>query len=404
MRGAFFVLAFLIGVTPAWAQDGGSLYAQHCGRCHDLGLPRTPSRSVLGGLAPEQIVSALENGTMRAQGAERTAAERRAIAAFLTGKAVGDTPPPPPLRMCASGGSFSTSGPQWNGWGVSLANNRLQSDGAAGLTARDIPRLKLKWAFAFAGDASAAVQPSIVGGRVFVGSAPGRVFALSLQEGCAHWTFDADAQVRTAVAVGDVGGTIAAFFGDVGGNVYSVEAATGRLRWKRRADTHPLARVSGTPVLHAGRLYVPVSSIEEVVGSDPKYSCCTFRGSVAALDAATGEVAWRTYVIAQEPKPTRKNKVGTQLMGPSGGAIWSSPTVDPATGSIYVATGDSYSDPAADTSDAVMALDLKTGAIKWARQMTAGDAWNLACVSAATRPIVRTRKVRTSTSARRPFS
>ena len=154
------------------------------------------------------------------------------------------------------------------------------------------------------------------------------------------------------------------------------------LRWKRKVDEHPLARVTGTPKLHEGRLYVPVSSAEEFVAADPKYPCCTFRGSVVALDAASGEVAWKTYVIPDQPKPTRTNKIGTQLYGPSGAAIWSSPTVDEKTGTIYVATGDSYSDPVAATSDAIIALDAKTGTIKWSQQMTSGDAFNLACVGA----------------------
>ncbi len=361
--------------------EGGALYAQHCSRCHDLGLLRAPTRRVLRELSPERILASLENGTMRTQGAERTPEERRAIAAFLTGKAVGETPPPPPLRMCSSTASVDMSTRQWNGWGLSLANDRHQPGVQAGLTATSVPRLRVKWAFGFAGDASAAVQPSVVGGRVFVASVPGRVYALDLRDGCVFWTFDADTMVRTAVDVGTADGATAAFFGDIGGNVYSVDANTGRLRWKRHVDDHPAARVTGTPKLHAGRLYVPVSSIEELVGADPKYPCCTFRGSVVALDAATGEVAWKAYVIPEAPKPTRKNKVGTQLFGPSGAAIWSSPTIDEKTSTLYVATGDSYSDPAAETSDAIVALDLKTGALKWARQMTSGDAFNLACGS-----------------------
>ena len=252
------LFVFLMMSASAHAQagaDGGALYAQHCARCHDLGLPRTPTRHVLNGLAPERIVSALESGTMRAQGAERTADERRAIAAFLTGKAVGDTPAPPPLRMCATASTLAPSGPQWNGWGASFANDRFQR--GAGLSASDVPRLKVKWAFGFAGDASAAVQPSIVGGRVYVASVPGRSYALDLREGCAVWRFADDIMGLTAVDVGDAGGILAEFFGDVAGNVYSIDANTGQLRWKRHVDEHPIARVTGTPRLYAGRLYVP---------------------------------------------------------------------------------------------------------------------------------------------------
>ena len=377
MRRAALALALLLSAASVHAQDGAALYSQFCAGCHDRGLARTPSRRTLSELDPQRIVTALETGTMRLQGADRPPAERRAIAAFLTGKAVGDVPAPTPLRMCRTAAPRVSGVSQWKGWGTTPGNDRFQR--TAGFTPADVSRLKVKWVFGFSGNGSAAVQPSIMGDRVFVASAPGRVYMLDLVDGCTRWTFDADAMVRTAVDVGDAGGAEAAFFGDVGGNVYSVDASTGVLRWKRHVEDHPVARVTGTPKLHAGRLYVPVSSVEEVVGADPKYSCCTFRGSVVALDAATGEVVWKTYVIPEPPKPTRTNKVGTQLFGPSGAAIWSSPTIDEKTGTIYVATGDSYSDPAADTSDAVLALDSRTGAIKWARQLTSGDAFNLAC-------------------------
>jgi polyvinyl alcohol dehydrogenase (cytochrome) len=378
MRHAGCVLVLVLFAASARGQDGAGLYAQRCAQCHDTGLPRTPTRRVLNGLAPERILSALETGTMRTQGAQLTAEERRAIAAFLTGKPVGDTPAPPPLKTCSTTLS-GTGASTWNGWGVTLSNDRFQRDAAANLTAADVPRLKVKWAFGFPGDRAAAVQPSIAGRRVFVASVPGRVYALDLKEGCVYWTFDADTQVRTAVEVGDAGGVAAAFFGDVGGTVYSVDASTGRLRWRRHVDDHPVTRVTGTPKLYGARLYVPVSSVEEFAAADPHYPCCTFRGSVVALDAGTGEVVWKTYVIADPPKPTRTNKLGTQLYGPSGAAIWSSPTIDEKTSALYVGTGDSYSDPPAATSDAIVALDLKTGAIKWSQQMTANDAYNLAC-------------------------
>jgi polyvinyl alcohol dehydrogenase (cytochrome) len=138
---------------------------------------------VLRALPPEQIVAALETGSMRIQGEARTADERRAIAAFLTGRAVGDTPAPPPLSMCAGAAPAAGGGPEWNGWGVTLANDRFQREAAANLKASDVPRLKVKWAFGFAGDLAAAVQPSVVGGRVLVASVPGRVYALDLQTG-----------------------------------------------------------------------------------------------------------------------------------------------------------------------------------------------------------------------------
>jgi polyvinyl alcohol dehydrogenase (cytochrome) len=127
-----------------------------------------------------------------------------------------------------------------------------------------------------------------------------------------------------------------------------------------------------------------LSSSEEGVGAQPGYECCTFRGSVVALDAANGDEVWRTYMIAEPATRRTKNAEGTQLWGPSGAAVWSSPTIDEQTNSVYVATGDGYSAPAAPMTDAIVALDLSTGAIRWSTQTTAGDAFNMACGSTNT--------------------
>ena len=376
--GAMFVVWL---AAPVCAQDGAVLYSQHCSVCHDGGVVRAPARRALSEMTPEHIVASLENGLMRAQGTARTADEKRAIAVFLTGKPLGTMVAPVTAPRCTRPAAAFSSAPSgaWSDWSATPANDRYQA--RPGLTAADVPKLKVKWAFGFAGDTSAAVQPTIVDGRVFVGSASGRVYALSLAEGCAYWTFDADAQVRTAIMVGRERGSAAptVFFADVAANIYSVDAATGQLRWKKKGDEHPIARITGTPKFLDGRLYVPVSSLEELASADPKYPCCTFRGSIVALDASNGTQIWRTLMIAEAPKPTTKNTAGTQLYGPSGAAVWSSPTVDVARKTIYIGTGDSYSQPAAPTADAIVALDLDTGKIKWVSQLTSGDAWNLAC-------------------------
>src|SRR5437899_2712475 len=308
------------------AQDGSELYAMHCTRCHDSGMPRVPSRTAVAQLAPERIVAALETGTMREQGAALNDAERRAIAVFVTGRALGSLAPPPSPPRCADAAtplSMRPTDPSWNAWGAGSANNRFQTAASAGLTPAQIPTLQRKWAFGFAADLMAAAQPAVIGGRVFVGSTSGRVFALNLRTGCTYWMFDADTMVRTAISIGDGGGRLLAHFGDIHANAYAVDASTGALVWKRKVDEHAAARITGAPTLHAGRLYVPVSSAEEAIGASPQYECCTFRGSVVALDASTGSVLWKTYIIPDPPKATRTNKVGTQLYGPSGAAIWS---------------------------------------------------------------------------------
>ena len=222
-------------------------------------------------------------------------------------------------------------------------------------------------------------QPTIAGNRLFVGSADGTVCALDAATGCTHWTFKAGAAVRTAMSVGPIGAAWAVYFGDLAGYAYAVDAATGALVWKTRIDPHPAARITGAPALAGGRIYVPASSSEEAFAANGTYACCTFRGSVSALDAATGTVIWKAYTIPEAPKPTRKNRLDVPLTGPSGAAVWSSPTVDLDKGIVFVTTGDSYSEPVAATSDAFVAFDLKSGALLWSRQITTGDAFTVDC-------------------------
>jgi polyvinyl alcohol dehydrogenase (cytochrome) len=317
----------------------------------------------------------------------RTAAEHRAIAEFVTGKSFGqalDTAPSRQAMCTATPGDFTNplAGPLWNGWGVNTSNTRYQDRAMAGFTAAEVSRLKLKWAFGFPGDVGADAQPTIVGGRVFIGSQSGNVYSLSAATGCVHWFFQAPAAVRAAITIGRIetnsGPRYAAFVGDRAANVYAFDAANGQLLWKTNVDNFPLARVTGSPTFHNGRLYVGVASGEEGAGAAPGYECCRFRGSLVALNAATGEQIWKTYTI-EEPRPTKNNSSGTQMWGPSGAPIWTSPAIDVQRNAVYVTTGDNYSDPPTSSSDAFMALDLDSGKVLWSRQTTASDAWNTAC-------------------------
>ena len=137
--------------------------------------------------------------------------------------------------------------------------------------------------------------------------------------------------------------------------------------------------------MHDGRLYVPVSSLEVSVAGNPRYECCTSSGAVAALDAATGDVLWYHRVIPGYPEETGQNGAGTTTWGPSGAAVWSSPTIDPARGLLYAGTGENLTHPTTESSDAILALDLETGELAWSFQATAGDAFNMACTQATNR-------------------
>ena len=380
---------FLLSAGPSIVQaaqkpDGAQLFREHCAACHAAGGARAPDPTVLANKTPQAILASLRSGTMVIQGYMLTDEERRAIAEFLTGKPLGEPTLMPPSAFCSSGSAElgnPLAGPRWNGWGVDLANSRFQPAAMAGLRAEQVRRLEVKWAFGYPDADFAFSHPTVSGGRVFVGSITGGVYSLDAASGCIDWSYQTSAAVRSAISLGERvdGAPYVAYLGDLRANVYALDAATGELIWKKRIEEHPPARITGSPVLHDGRLYVPVSSMEEVAAVNPAYACCTFRGSVVALDARTGEQIWKTHTIPDSPRPTGENAFGNQIWGPSGAAVWSAPTLDLERQRIYVATGNNYSNPPASTSDAVLALDMETGDLLWSRQLTEADSWNMAC-------------------------
>ena len=350
------VVCLLMLCASGAAQDGSELFRNNCSTCHRSGSPtQAPLPETLRRLPAQAIVAALETGKMRSQGSQLNAAQRSVIAKYL-----GTSENPeviPPSATCSASIQPRMGAGSWKGWGADPGNTRFQTAKAAGLTREDVPKLKLKWAFGFPGVATAFASPSVFGGRVFVGSADGTVYSLNAQTGCIFWTFKAAEGVRTAIIIANNGQ--AAYFGDLQGNMYALNAATGALLWKTRVDEHLYAEITGTPALENGRLYVPVSGgAEQVAAGNPSYECCTFRGSLVALDALSGKQIWKTYTIPQPAKPTGKTASGTSKWGPSGVALWSSPTVDTRRKAIYVSTGVNYSDPATPNSDAVLAFDI----------------------------------------------
>jgi polyvinyl alcohol dehydrogenase (cytochrome) len=392
MRNTLAMVALLL-IAPAVGQaqspNGEAVYTQHCASCHEGTLPRMPTREALRAYTPEAVETALSSFTMRRQGAALSGAERRAVAEYVTGRPAGSYRAPldviPKSAYCMPAGTAASAdplaGPAWNGWGPDLRGTRFQPAAAAGLAASDVPRLKLKWAFGFPGVSASGSQVSVVGSRAFVGSRNGVVYALDTRTGCLAWAFEADAGVRSTPVVDRAvdGRSATVYFGDAHAQVYALDAMTGALRWKAKVDDHPDAIVTGGAAILNGRVYVGVSSLEEGTAVVPTYQCCTFRGSVVSLDAATGRQVWKTFTVADEPRPTTKNSVGTQLFGPSGVGVWSVPVLDPDRNRLYVGTGDSYSNPPARESDAIMALAMDTGRIVWIQQTLAGDAWNVGC-------------------------
>lgn len=373
------------------AQRADTLYQQRCARCHDGAQERAPERGALRLLSADRVRAAMTTGSMREHASGLAEGELDALARWV-GAAAGSAAA---TGTCAAGSPWPADAfaePHWIGWGAGAMQQRFQPAAMAGLRARDVPRLALKWAFAFPDAIRAYAQPAIVGGRLFIGSATGTVYALDARSGCIHWQFRAKAPVRTAMTLGPDGNDrgdgrdgsrAAVYFGDQRGTVYALSASSGEPIWSTRVDAHDLAVLTGAPLLHEGRLFVPVASLEEAAAARPDYPCCTFRGSVVALDANTGRRIWQSHMIDTPAGVTRRNERGMPLWGPSGAAVWSAPTVDTLKRMVYVTTGNSYSDPPADGANAVVALHLDDGRLAWRHQLTAGDATTMACSTAA---------------------
>lgn len=387
---ALYVPLILGGTSAASTVDvnGEAVFAKHCASCHEGSHIKAPAKLFLSMMAPDMIYRALDSGIMEVQASVLDDAQKRAVAEYLTDSKLGEAVRQTPANMCGpQRRQFDLSEPPaYTGWGVNERNHRFMEAEDTGLGAADVPRLKLKWAFGFPGATRARSQAMFAMGAVFVGSQDGTVYALDRETGCVRWTYRASAEVRTPVVIEgwapgeEPASPPLAYFADHMARVYAVEATTGKLRWKMKVDDHPNATVTGSPVLHEGRLYVPVSSLEVATAGDPDYSCCTFQGAVAALDAATGEQVWKTRTIPTPPERVGETSVGTPVLAPSGAPVWNSPTIDPARGLLYVGTGENYSSPANDTSDALLAFRLADGKLMWSRQATAGDAWNNACM------------------------
>ena len=360
------------------AVNAEALFNQKCSACHREGNDmRAPEPDDLHVMSKSYILSALQSGRMKWEAKSLSKAERYALADYLgqsdlsasakmSGYCARDLDPPP-------------NPPIWAGWGVDLHNSRFQRALSAGLDRDNVKNLKLKWAFGFPGAAATFGQPTSFAGKLLVGSEDGTVYALDAATGCTWWTFRASTTVKTAISIGDQGK--AAFFGDTNGFVYAVRVEDGSQIWKVHPDPHPAARITGSPLLVGARLYVPISSGEEGAAADPHYPCCTFRGDLVALDTASGKQIWRAFTIDEVAKPTRKSLQGVQYYGPSGAAIWSPPTADLKRHIIYVATGNNYSSPSSNGSDAVIAFDMRSGKKLWQRQFTPKDLWNSGCVA-----------------------
>lgn len=358
---------------------GGELYDNKCASCHRGLVAKAPRIESLRMLSKEAIVTSLEKGVMRAIGASLSKEEHVQIATYIT--AQQEASPNIELGKCASTATaplIHTSS-SISDWGMGFENRRYIDNQQ--IDAKNVSQLKLKWAFAFPFASRARVQPTVVGNTLFTASQHGVVYALDRMTGCIQWTFEADAEIRSAITVGFDENKQAnrLYFSDFDAYVYALDLQSQELLWKVRADEHPVATITGSLSLYKDRLYVPVSSLEIVSALDTAYQCCTFRGSVVALDTKDGAEIWKTLTIAEKPSPHGTNKIGVPIIAPSGAPVWSRPTIDVKRQVLYVGTGENYTRPTSGGSDAIIAMSLENGEIQWIQQAIPKDAWNGAC-------------------------
>ena len=356
---------------------GGQLFAQNCLACHSGAAPKAPAVVWLEMLEPDTVLTSMSEGVMQQQAARLSEEEQLHIAEYLARSELDEYQPPAPPPACQNPAlDLDAAPPAQVGWGHD--NSRFVPEAIGGLTGEDVSGLRLKWAFAFPGAIRARSQPAVGWNTVFVGSQSGTVYAFDLDSGCARWTYRAGAEVRTGIVADAQDKRL--YFGDILGRVYAIDAKSGEQLWRTQVDDHANATITGTPALGGGLLAVPVSSLEVTSAADPNYSCCTFRGSVVALDTATGEQVWKSHTVPDEPVSQGTTSAGAQILGPSGAPVWNSPTYDEKRDRFYFGSGENYSSPADENSDALFAVDARTGRKLWQVQFTQNDAWNVGCM------------------------
>jgi polyvinyl alcohol dehydrogenase (cytochrome) len=360
--------------------EGETVYRVQCASCHEGGIARAPQRVLLGYMTADRIVEALSSGAMRSQGSALSERQRIDVAQYLSGQKIGSSVAYAPVACTGKHAAFDRAQvPAYTNWGITDEGTHAIPAAVAGIGLANVRKLKLKWAFGFPNANRARSQPAVGGGAIFVGSHGGTVYALDRDTGCVRWSYEAGAEVRTGIVLqgwkaNDHKARPLVWFGDWRGNVHAVEAFTGKPVWRISAHDHPSAVITATPVYYQGALYVGVSSLEEASAATPGYLCCSFRGVVLALDAATGSEKWRRWLV-DEAKPQQ----GGKFLGPAGMPVWAGMAIDPRRQRLLIATGGSYSRPASPMTDSVIGLDLANGNIAWNWQAVPDDAWNVDC-------------------------
>jgi polyvinyl alcohol dehydrogenase (cytochrome) len=282
-----YVCLFALMLPLLSAQDGAGIYKERCAACHDMPQARVPSLATIKAMSAEAIYVALTNGVMKSRAEGLSTAQIFALIGYIAPTGGAQAAPSAITPTCQGDAAFrpGATAPQWNGWSPSVTNSRFADAATASLAASDVPKLKVKWAFNLGAVTMARSQPVIVGGRVFLASQTGAVYALDADSGCTRWGFQAAPGLRGGITIGESNGTPAVFFSDAGGTAYALNAQTGTLLWKVRPVDHFATMATATPRYYKGVIYQPYASFEEallhVSRQRGRYRCCDRQEAMA---------------------------------------------------------------------------------------------------------------------------
>lgn len=371
---------------PPPAHPGKAVYDKACASCHEQpDLTRAPSLTALKAMRYGQLHYALTDGKMQPQGALLTSIERASVIDFLVGRNVAEDQWIEKM-MCAPNRRLISlrMPPTVLGFGFDKRNSRTLTSGQAGLTRDDVKNLELAWAFAVPRATTVRAQPAVVGSTLFIPLAESPTMVamdVSREQPCLKWVYRTDLPLRTGVGYGSLpGGRKVLVFSDVAAQVHMIDAATGEFMWRTRVGMWGLSNTTGTPVIHGSRVYVPLSASEINVGANEDHECCKTHGAVIALESLSGRKVWVTHMM-EDAKPVRDRGDGKMIWGPSGAPIWNSPSIDEKRGVLYVGTGEATSEPAEKTTDAIIAINLRDGRIRWSFQATDNDIFLTGCMN-----------------------
>ncbi len=384
---AVLALPPIFGSGAAHAQSaGGDVFAARCKSCHEPAVDRAPDRATLATMPPAAIVDTLTNGVMKPMAAGLSDDDKQAVAAFLTTTTTAAARPqgrPTPANVgvdvkCAVNPPIKATASDWTSVGLDRSH-RYQPN--PGLKTADVPKLKVKWSFAMSGGS----MPTVIGDWLFITNRSGKFYALDPATGCVRWVVEnAVSRTTPMIVKSDVSPSgWLTMIGERTRTVRAFDAQTGKEIWRSAAlHANPVVGITGSPVVSGDQVFVPLTSGEEGAARQPTYACCYFQGALAALDLKTGKTLWNTTILPEPLRPSHKNSAGVMQQGPAGGAIWSAPTVDAKRGLVYVATGDSYTDVDTKGADAIVAIDTKTGKIRWSNQVQEKDNFIVGCTDA----------------------